>query len=36
MMAGSGGTLQNQKEDPIDKIDVSVTGEDVGKWVELD
>ncbi|MEC2445273.1 ABC transporter permease, partial [Bacillus cereus] len=31
MMAGSGGTLQNQKEDPIDKIDVSVTGEDVGK-----
>ena len=36
MMAGPGGTLQNQKEDPIDKIDVSVTGEDVGKWVELD
>lgn len=31
MMAGSGGTLQNQKEDPINKIDVSVTGEDVGK-----
>ncbi|HDR7642423.1 ABC transporter permease [Bacillus wiedmannii] len=31
MMSGSGGTLQNQKEDPIDKIDVSVTGEDVGK-----
>ncbi|MFA2562959.1 ABC transporter permease [Bacillus wiedmannii] len=31
MMAGPGGTLQNQKEDPIDKIDVSVTGEDVGK-----
>ncbi|PGZ64094.1 permease [Bacillus cereus] len=31
MMAGPGGTLQNQKGDPIDKIDVSVTGEDVGK-----
>ncbi|MGF9770596.1 ABC transporter permease [Bacillus albus] len=31
MIAGPGGTLQNQKEDPIDKIDVSVTGEDVGK-----
>ncbi|WP_242250105.1 ABC transporter permease [Bacillus cereus group sp. BfR-BA-01324] len=32
MMSGSGSsTLQNQKEDPIDKIDVSVTGEDVGK-----
>ena len=31
MMAGPGGTLQNQKEDPINKIDVSVTGEDVGK-----
>lgn len=31
MMAGPGGTLQNQKEDPIDKIDVSITGEDVGK-----
>ncbi|HFJ9451170.1 permease [Bacillus anthracis] len=31
MMAGPGGTLQNQKEDPIDKIDVSVTGADVGK-----
>ncbi|WP_342719634.1 ABC transporter permease [Bacillus paramycoides] len=31
MMTGPGGTLQNQKEDPIDKIDVSVTGEDVGK-----
>lgn len=31
MMAGPGGTLQNQKENPIDKIDVSVTGEDVGK-----
>ncbi|OQR56680.1 ABC transporter permease [Bacillus sp. CDB3] len=31
MMAGPGGTLQNQKEDPIDKINVSVTGEDVGK-----
>ncbi|PFJ26869.1 permease [Bacillus anthracis] len=31
MMAGPGGTLQNPKEDPIDKIDVSVTGADVGK-----
>ncbi|MBE7098277.1 ABC transporter permease [Bacillus cereus] len=31
MMSGPGGTLQNQKEDPIDKIDVSVTREDVGK-----
>ncbi|HFK1710922.1 putative ABC transport system permease protein [Bacillus sp. RC55] len=31
MMSGPGGTLQDQKEDPIDKIDVSVTGEDVGK-----
>ncbi|WP_219374585.1 ABC transporter permease [Bacillus mycoides] len=31
MMSGLGGTLQDQKEDPIDKIDVSVTGEDVGK-----
>ncbi|MCC3688899.1 FtsX-like permease family protein [Bacillus cereus] len=31
MMAGPGGTLQNQNENPIDKIDVSVTGEDVGK-----
>ncbi|PFM55877.1 permease [Bacillus cereus] len=31
MMSGPGGTLQNQQEDPIDKIDVSVTGEDVGK-----
>ncbi|MED2793409.1 ABC transporter permease [Bacillus wiedmannii] len=31
MMSGPSGTLQNQKEDPIDKIDVSVTGEDVGK-----
>ncbi|EOQ30764.1 TPA: ABC transporter permease [Bacillus cereus] len=31
MMSGPGGTLQNQKEDPIDKIDVSITGEDVGK-----
>ncbi|MED0999291.1 ABC transporter permease [Bacillus mobilis] len=30
-MSGPGGTLQNQKEDPIDKIDVSVTREDVGK-----
>ncbi|MED0876016.1 ABC transporter permease [Bacillus mobilis] len=31
MVSGPGGTLQNPKEDPIDKIDVSVTGEDVGK-----
>lgn len=31
MVAGPGGTVQNQKEDPIDKINVSVTGEDVGK-----
>ncbi|OSM12912.1 permease [Bacillus toyonensis] len=31
MMSGPGGTVQNQKEDPIDKIDVSLTGEDVGK-----
>ncbi|PDY88596.1 ABC transporter permease [Bacillus toyonensis] len=31
MMSGPGGTVQNQKEDPIDKIDVSITGEDVGK-----
>ncbi|MCU4830889.1 ABC transporter permease [Bacillus toyonensis] len=31
MMSGPAGTVQNQKEDPIDKIDVSVTGEDVGK-----
>lgn len=36
MMSGPGGTLQNQKEDPIDKIDVSVTGEDVGKMGGLD
>ncbi|NYS75900.1 MULTISPECIES: ABC transporter permease [Bacillus] len=31
MVAGPGGTVQNQKEDPIDKINVSVAGEDVGK-----
>lgn len=31
MMVGAGGTLQDRKEEPIDKIDVSVTGEDVGK-----
>ncbi|PGV62730.1 permease [Bacillus cereus] len=31
MVAGPGKTVQNQKEDPIDKINVSVTGEDVGK-----
>ncbi|MFJ6209485.1 ABC transporter permease [Lysinibacillus sp. NPDC092081] len=31
MVSGPGGTLQNETEDPIDKIDVSVTGEDLGK-----
>ncbi|TKI84441.1 ABC transporter permease, partial [Bacillus mycoides] len=31
MMVGAGGTPQNQNEDPIDKIDVSVTGGDLGK-----
>ncbi|WP_002150938.1 ABC transporter permease [Bacillus cereus] len=31
MVVGAGGSLQDQNEDPIDKIDVSVTGEDVGK-----
>ncbi|KFM95042.1 ABC transporter permease [Bacillus clarus] len=31
MVSGPGGTLQNQTEDLIDKIDVSVTGEDLGK-----
>ncbi|MFJ7887884.1 ABC transporter permease [Lysinibacillus xylanilyticus] len=31
MVSGPGGTLQNEIEDPIDKIDVSVTGEDLGK-----
>ncbi|AKR39121.1 ABC transporter permease [Bacillus cereus] len=31
MVAGPGGTVQDQKEDPIDKINVSVAGEDVGK-----
>ncbi|TCJ77713.1 UNVERIFIED_ORG: putative ABC transport system permease protein [Bacillus cereus] len=31
MVAGPGGNPQNQNEDPIDKIDVSVTGEDLGK-----
>lgn len=31
MVAGPSGTVQNQKKDPIDKINVSVTGEDVGK-----
>ncbi|PGE40252.1 permease [Bacillus toyonensis] len=31
MMVGAGGTPQNQNEDPIDKIDVSVTGADLGK-----
>ncbi|OUB79409.1 ABC transporter permease [Bacillus wiedmannii] len=28
---GSTGKIQNEKEDPIDKIDVSVTGKDIGK-----
>ncbi|MGH0429746.1 ABC transporter permease [Bacillus mycoides] len=31
MVAGPGGSLQDQKKEPIDKIDVSVTGADVGK-----
>ncbi|EJS47100.1 hypothetical protein ICG_05433 [Bacillus cereus BAG1X1-3] len=31
MVAGAGGSLQDQKKEPIDKIDVSITGEDVGK-----
>ncbi|MDA2385092.1 ABC transporter permease [Bacillus cereus] len=31
MVAGPGGSLQDQNKEPIDKIDVSVTGEDVGK-----
>lgn len=31
MVSGPGGTLQNETEDPIDKIDVSITGEDLGK-----
>ncbi|MGE7881793.1 ABC transporter permease [Bacillus sp. NPDC094077] len=31
MVSGPGGAIQNQTEEPIDKIDVSVTGEDVGK-----
>ncbi|MFF2175757.1 ABC transporter permease [Lysinibacillus sp. NPDC058147] len=31
MVSGSGSTLQNETEDPIDKIDVSITGEDLGK-----
>ncbi|PGO20384.1 permease, partial [Bacillus cereus] len=31
MVAGPGGSPQDQKKEPIDKIDVSVTGEDVGK-----
>ncbi|MGA4464894.1 ABC transporter permease [Bacillus bombysepticus] len=31
MMVGANGKIQNEKEDPIDKIDVSVTGKDLGK-----
>ncbi|MCU5600861.1 MULTISPECIES: ABC transporter permease [Bacillus cereus group] len=31
VMVGMDGKMQNEKEDPIDKIDVSVTGEDLGK-----
>ncbi|MCU5601400.1 ABC transporter permease [Bacillus wiedmannii] len=31
MMVGMNGKMQNEKEDPIDKIDVSVTGDDLGK-----
>ena len=31
MVAGPNVAVQNQKEDPIDKINASVTGEDVGK-----
>ncbi|EOP79342.1 hypothetical protein IGM_06321 [Bacillus cereus HuB4-4] len=31
VMVGMNGKMQNEKEDPIDKIDVSVTGEDLGK-----
>ncbi|MBE7105429.1 ABC transporter permease [Bacillus cereus] len=31
MMVGANGKMQNEKEDPIDKIDVSVTGKDLGK-----
>ncbi|MGE6618470.1 FtsX-like permease family protein [Bacillus mycoides] len=31
MMVGANGKMQNEKEDPIDKIDVSVTGGDLGK-----
>ncbi|MGE7947516.1 ABC transporter permease [Lysinibacillus sp. NPDC093688] len=31
VVSGPGGTLQNETEDPIDEIDVSITGEDLGK-----
>ncbi|QWH75399.1 ABC transporter permease (plasmid) [Bacillus mycoides] len=31
MMVGANGKIQNEKEDPIDKIDVSVTGNELGK-----
>ncbi|HDR4897420.1 TPA: ABC transporter permease [Bacillus cereus] len=31
VMVGMNGKMQNEKEEPIDKIDVSVTGEDLGK-----
>lgn len=31
MVSGPGGTLQNETEDPIDEIDVSITGADLGK-----
>ncbi|MGE8037438.1 permease [Lysinibacillus sp. KCTC 33748] len=31
MVSGPGGTLQNDTEDPIDEIDVSITGADLGK-----
>lgn len=31
MMVGANGKMQNEKEDPIDKINVSVTGKDLGK-----
>ncbi|MFJ6207929.1 ABC transporter permease [Lysinibacillus sp. NPDC092081] len=31
VVSGPGGTLQNETEDPIDEIDVSITVEDLGK-----
>lgn len=31
MIIEANGKMPNEKEDPIDKIDVSVTGEDLGK-----